>query len=270
MMVTIQWITFVFIIAIVIVHGFWPETFTLDKYSVGLLFLLAIPLLAPFLKKAKWFGAEFDFKENIQQLVNLVEESKEEKRDIEEEKRPVDGIKTFSAEPAMNLVQQDPNLALAAIRIEIERILRLAYEIIIKPESSVKNGISFLVKRLHEHGTIGDHQRDAIHQITKLCNEAVHGGNVSIREAVEVIDLTVELSRSFTLGYSINFQLNPEYEEQGLICEWEHCVEHFPLRAKPDARSCHIFGHDCPGGIGTRAKCKKSMDDIPGERFSKK
>ena len=59
----IQWVAFTFIIAIVIVRGFWPEEFTLDKYSVGLLFRLAIPLLAPFLKKAKWFGAEFDFKE---------------------------------------------------------------------------------------------------------------------------------------------------------------------------------------------------------------
>jgi len=266
----IQWTAFVFIITIVVVRGFWPETFTLDKYSVGLLFLLAIPLVAPFLKKAKWFGAEFDFKENIQQLVNLVEESKEEKKEIEEENRHVDIIETFSAESAMDLVEQDPNLALAALRIEIERILRLAYRTLINPESSAKNGIGFIVKELHEHGTIGDHQRDAIHQITKLCNEAVHGGKVSIRDAIEVIDLTIELSRSFSLGYSINFQPNPEYEEQGLFCEWEHCVELFPVRENPDDRSCHVFGHDCPGGIGTQSKCQKSMDDISDERFSKK
>jgi hypothetical protein len=270
MLKKIQWAAFVFIIAIVVVRGFWPEAFTLDKYSVGLLFLLAIPLLAPFLKKAKWFGVEFDFKENIQQLVNLVEESKEEKKEIEEEKRPVDIIETFSAESAMNLVEQDPNLALAALRIEIERILRLACQTLINPESSAKNAIGFLVKELHEHGTIGDHQRDTIHQITKLCNEAVHGGNVSMHDAIEVIDLTIELSRSFSLGYSINFQPNPEYEEQGLSCEWEHCVEHFPLREKRDDRSCHVFGHDCPGGIGIRAKCQKSVDDIPDERLSKK
>ncbi|MFH1372967.1 MAG: DUF4145 domain-containing protein [bacterium] len=264
-----QWAAFVFIIATVVVRGFWPEEFFLDSYSVGLVFLLAIPLLAPFLKKAKWFGAEFDFKENIQQLVNLVEESREEKREIEEEKRPVDIIETFSAESAMNLVEQDPNLALAALRIEIERILRLAYHTLIDPDSSSKNGIGFLVKKLHEHDTIGDHQRDAIHQITKLCNEAVHGGKVSIRDAIEVINLTIELSQSFSLGYSINFQPNPEYEEQGLLCEWEHCVEHFPLRENRDDRSCHVFGHDCPGGIGTRAKCHKSIDDLPDEWFAK-
>lgn len=266
----IQWAAFVFIVAIVIVHGFWSEVFTLDRYSVGLLFLLAIPLLAPFLKKAKWFGAEFDFKENIQQLVNLVEESKEESKEIEEEKQPVTIIETFSAESAMNLVEQDPNLSLAALRIEIERILQLAYQTLINPETSAKNGIRFLVKELHEHGAIGEHQRDAIHQITKLCNEAVHGSNVTIHDAIEVINLTTDLSRSFSLGYSINFQPNHKYKEQGLVCQWEHCVEHFPLRENPDNRSCHIFGHDCPGGVGTQVECKKLMDDIPDERFAKK
>ena len=270
MMKKIQWAAFVFIIAIVVVRGFWPEVFTLDTYSICLLFLLAIPLLAPFLKKAKWFGAEFDFKENIQQLANLVEDSKEEKKETEEEKRTVDIIETFSAEAAMNLIEQDPNLALAALRIEIERILRLAYQTLINPEASAKNGIRFLVDKLHKYGTIGDHQRDAIYQITKLCNEAVHGGKVAVHDAIEVINLTIELSRSFSLGYSINFQPNSEYENQGLLCEWEHCVEHFPLRDNPDDRSCHVFGHDCPGGIGTRAKCQKSMGDMPNERSSKK
>jgi hypothetical protein len=269
MMKKIQWVAFLFIIAVVIVQGFWPETFALDKYSVGLLFLLAIPLLAPFLKKAKWFGVEFDFKENIQQLVNLVEEAKEEKRETEEEKRHVGIIQTFSAESAINLVEQDPNLALAALLIEIERILRLAYQILINPDSSAKNGIGFLVDELHQQGTIRDHQRDAILQITRVCNEAVHGGKVSIHEAIAVIDLTIELSQSFSVGYSINFQPNPEYEEQGLFCEWEHCVEHFPLRENRDDRSCHVFGHDCPGGVGTRAKCRKSIYDVGDERFLK-
>jgi len=266
----IQWLAFAFIVAIIAIRGFWPEVFALDKYSIGLLFLLSIPLLAPFLKKAKWFGAEFDFKENIQELSDLVEESKEEKKEITKENRPAEIIETFSAESAINLVSQDPNLALAALRIEIERILRLAYKILVDPESSAKKGIRFLVTELGKHGVIRKYQSDALQQITKLCNEAVHGGKVSEQEAIEVIDLTFRLSESFSLGYSINFQPNPNYEEQELLCEWEHCIEHFPLREGSDDRSCHVFGHDCPGGIGTQTKCQKTIDDIPDERFSKK
>lgn len=271
-MKTMQWAAFVFILAIVIVRGLWPDKFALDDISFLLLFLVAIPLLAPFLKKAKLFGAEFDFKENIQQLSNLVEESveesKEEKTQIEEDNRGVGLFETFSAESAMNIVQQDPNLALAAVRIEIERILRLAYETSIDTNTSAKNGIAFLANKLHEHEMIGDHQREAIRQITKLCNAAIHGGDISIDDAIVVIDLAIELSRSFPLGYSVNFMSNPKYEEQGHICEWEHCVEHFPLRGNRDDRSCPVFGHDCPGGSETRAKCQKSIDDVPGDRFS--
>ena len=40
----------------------------MDNFSIGLLFLLAIPLVAPYLKKAKWFGAEFTFRDEINKL----------------------------------------------------------------------------------------------------------------------------------------------------------------------------------------------------------
>lgn len=266
----IQWTAFIFLLGIIIVRGLWPESFALDKYSVGLLFLLAIPLLAPFLKRAKWFGAEFDFKENIQQLGNLVEESKEEVKSITETSRPTEIIETFSAESAMNLVEQDPNLALAALRMEIERILRLAYQTLINPDPPEKHGISYLIRELHKEGVIGSHQREALHQIIRLCNEAIHGGNVSMDDAIKVIDHTIELSHSFSVGYSINFQPNPGYKQQGLLCEWEHCVERFPLREERDDRSCPVFGHDCPGGLGTRTKCQKSINDIPSKRFTRK
>lgn len=269
-MKTIQWTAFIFLLGIIVVRGFWPESFALDKYSIGLLFLLAIPLLAPFLKKAKWFGAEFDFKENIQHLGDLVEESKEETIRVAESTRPTEIIETFSAESAINLVEQDPNLALAALRMEIERILRLAYQTIINPDLPGKYGISFIVRELHKERVIGNHQQEALHQIIRLCNEAVHGGNVSISDAIKVIELTIELSHSFSVGHSINFQPNSDYKEQGLLCEWEHCIEHFPVREERDDISCPVFGHDCPGGIGTRTKCQKSIDDIPSTRFNRK
>lgn len=266
-MALIQWIAFIFIFGIIVIRGFRPNAFTLDNYSISLLFLLAIPLVAPFLKKVKWFGAEFDFREYIQELSVTVKESQEE---VPEGKQPPDVIETFSVEAAKNLVSQDPNLALAALRIEIERVLHLAYKTLIDSDSLPKKGIHSLIKELFNHNIIGKHQNNALHQITRLCNEAVHGGNVSAEEANEVIDLTVKLSESFSLGYSINFQPNSNYKEQGLLCEWEHCIENFPLRGERDNRSCHVFGHDCPGGIGTRTACKKSMDDITDERFSKK
>ena len=54
-----QWIAFFFIVIVLLMRGFSPGLFNLDQFSISLLFLLAIPLLAPYLKEAKWFGAEF-------------------------------------------------------------------------------------------------------------------------------------------------------------------------------------------------------------------
>ena len=60
---------------------------------------------------------------------------------------------------------------------------------------------------------------------------------------------------------------NKEYDQQGLICGWEHCVEHFPLEKEAAALSCPVFGHDCPGGMNVRAICERSIDEIPKKRF---
>lgn len=265
-----QWLTFTIIVSVLTIRGFWPESFAFDKYSALLLFLLAIPLLAPFLKKAKWFGAEFDFKESIQTLSSLVEKSKASSKHEQKNLNSKLAFNTFSSDMAIRLVEQDPNLALASLRIEIEKTLRIAYKILIDQDDSKKKGFALLIKALFDFGIIEEHQCEALNEINRLCNEAVHGGSISVSDALEVIELSERLSESFGTGYSINFQPNYNYEEQGLCCEWEHCIELFPLREERDERSCHVWGHDCPGGIGTRIKCKKSMDDIPDERFIKK
>jgi hypothetical protein len=263
-----QWLTFIIIVCLLIIRGFWPDSFTFDRYSALLLFLLAIPLLAPFLKKAKWFGAEFDFKESIQNLSVLVEKSKaSSEKNKKNEPNSKLFFATFSADTAIQLVEQDPNLALASLRIEIEKTLRVAYKTLVDQNDSGKKGIGFLINALFDFGAIEEHQRNALYEINKLCNEAVHGGTISVTDALEIIDLSIRLSVSFGTGYSINFQPNRDYEAQGLSCEWEHCIEHFPLREEPDDRTCPIWGHDCPGGIGTRMECKKSINDIPDERF---
>lgn len=269
-MIEMQWIAFIIIICLLIIRGLWPDIFSFDKYSALLLFLLAIPLLAPFLKKAKWFGAEFDFKESIQNLSSLVEKSMASSKYKQNDRHINSFFNTLSTDMALQLVEQDPNLALASLRIEIEKTLRLAYYVLIDKNSSDSKGLGFLIKELFENGIFDDHQRNALCEINILCNEAVHGGSISANDALEVIELTVRLSKSFRIGYSINLQPNHNYREQGLICEWEHCIELFPLREEGDDRSCHVWGHDCPGGIGTRMACQKSIADIPRERLFRK
>jgi len=254
--------SFLIIILIVIVRGLWPDSFNLDGYSVALLFLLAIPLLAPFLKKAKWFGAEFDFKGNVSELEKIVD--KQAESDVENASEELNNDEEYNCHITLNtykakeLVTQDPNLALASLRIEIEKTLSFASKILLQNNKHGNIALSKLIRDLFNKGIIDEIQREAFNKITKLCNGAIHGAYVSEEDALTVILIAEELSNSFGVGYSINVNPNENFEEQGLFCEWEHCIEHFPLKEKRDDGSCHVFGHDCSGGLITSINCREN------------
>ena len=108
------------------VHGFWSGVFVVDVITVVLLFILAIPFVAQYLRKAKFPGAEFEFKDEIRETEKLVQLSVEQA-----EKSQTTGLRqilpfeTFRLSPVRELLDSDHVLALAALRIEIERKLKL-------------------------------------------------------------------------------------------------------------------------------------------------
>lgn len=237
---------------------------------MGLLFLLAIPLLFPFLKKAKWFGAEFEFKEAIEKTKKLVEKSeKSSKKNVNQMKKTIRKFETFKTQSARHLLDIDPNLSLAALRIEIERIFSNNITTLISETALKQKSLSQYIDWYLDEGLIDIFQVRALRTILDMCNKAVHGATVTKDEAEKIIELTERLNYSFSTGYSINVEPNVDYKEQGLSCEWEHCVEHFPQSEQQTELSCPVFGHDCPGGIESRRKCKKGIDDIPKQRFAR-
>ncbi len=264
----LQWTSFVVIVAVVLVRGFWPSVFTLDSFSVGLLFLLAIPLVAPFLKHAKWFGAEFVFKDEISKADRLVRQSEQKAQETAQEGvGAVKGLETFSTAHARQLVDTDANLALAALRLEIERVLSLASASVLGELNTKRSGCSGYIAQLRGERVISQEQGEALRTVVQMCNKAVHGADVSEDDANDVISLADRLNNTFAVGYSINLTRNKAYKEQGLLCEWEHCVERFPLSDPPRQLSCPVFGHDCPGGMVARQACDKTIPDLPPERF---
>lgn len=253
-----QWIAFLIIAALLIIHGIWPAYFVIDKFSMGLLFLLAIPMLAPFLKKAKGFGFEFEFNQEIKKALKFIEKSEEQAKQKDMQLHFPKGalkipLETFSTQNSLQLLDSDPNLALASLRIEIDRVLQLAVKKLIDGAvlpKTIKQYIEVLLKKNY----LSSDQAEAFNTILNMCNEAVHGAELSKSQAKEIITLMERLNNSFSLGYSINVNSNDTYEEQGLVCEWQHCIENFPIHDGETLLSCPIFGHDCPGG-------KKAKDD---------
>ena len=245
-------------VALILIHGLVPTFFVVDSITIALYVILAIPFLAQFLKKAKVYGAELEFRDQIQATEKLVDLSIQKAKESETQKQfeHAPPFSVFDLSSVNELASTDHVLALAALRIEIEKKLRFAaiqlgfYSR--KPASTMT-----LLQFLTQKEVLHTEQVEAIRQIQKLCNQAVHVYEVSQDDAEQIIELAEKLNESFSIGYSINFNPNPEYQEQGLVCPWEHCIEQSPLHPDNSESVCPIFDHDCPGGVEQAKVCQK-------------
>lgn len=260
---------------VITVRGIWPNFLVLDGYSVFLIVVVSFPFIAPFLKSFRMLGGQFDFRDSIEKIENYTKKSIESKKasHLEVDVAPLKFTAPSKVEkevpwpPALNLekslefVEEDPVLALASLRIELEKTMRRLY---CSPhhygKSSKKLGLGAMVRELHHQEILDSDQVAALKEISNVCNKAIHGNEISKKEATNIIQLTEELSVSFPMGYVPNFEPNEHYEEQGLVCEWQHCIELSPFTDSPKGLSCHLFGHDCPGGVERQIKCKSDWE----------
>jgi hypothetical protein len=256
-------------IALIIVHGIWPNQFKVDEFSVLIYFILSIPFVAQYLIKAKFPGGEFIFRDKIEKAEELVQKSIEiaEEAERDGKTKPLP-FETFQLSQVREVLEYDQVLALAALRIEIERKLRLL-GVFLKISENKREPLNKLIVLFGETELLSIEQISALREILNMCNKAIHGHEVTADEAREIIDLAEELNRTFSAGYSIDLTANQDFERQGLFCEWEHCIELMPLAEVPSDVSCPVFGHDCPGGLEKASNCDKTLEDLPANRFIK-
>jgi len=102
------------------------------------------------------------------------------------------------------LAQQDPNLALAGLRMEVDilaRNLARGFKLDVSPRDSAGE----LLRRLLDRRAITANQYGLAQQIIRLCNAAVHGTRVSREEAEAVIDATKVLAKDYRAWLSWGF-----------------------------------------------------------------
>ena len=191
-------------IALIIIHGLWTDYFKIDYFTVIILVILCIPYFSQFLKKAKVAGAEFEFKGEIESTKKVVKESIEKSKS-KGEMKPLP-FETFNMSTAKEIVDSDPILALASLRIEIEKKLRLAAKFF--KLGSTKSNLSEIIDALRSNGILTSEKVSALRKIIEMCNKAVHGYDITKREAKDIVNLMEELNQSFSIGYSIDFTKN--------------------------------------------------------------
>jgi hypothetical protein len=103
-----------------------------------------------------------------------------------------------------NLADQDPNVALAGLRIELDVLARnLATGFKVPIERQDTGGR--LLRRLYDHGAITSEQMQLGLKVLQVCNAAVHGQPVSHEQATSVIQSAEVLADQYLAWLSWGF-----------------------------------------------------------------
>lgn len=152
-----------------------------DPIAIILLVLVIAPWLAPILKSVELpGGVKIEFKD--------LEKIRESAAEAGLLKMPLEKKEELAY---VSIADQDPNLALAGLRIEIERRLRAiaeAYGINIERKS-----IRQVLRQLSIGEAISQGQATVLNDLVVVLNEAVHGAEVDPR----VTEWAIEVGPSF-------------------------------------------------------------------------
>lgn len=168
-------------------HLLWPSL-TIDSITLALIVLAVLPWLTPLLKSLKLPGGlEVEFKELEATEVRLEETGLLPPKE--------------KTEPLMHsflvVAREDPRLALAGLRIEIER--RLAALVEKSGGRPRAKGVGGYLYHLRDSGVLTQEQQSVLADMVGILNSAVHGGEVSNDVALWALDvgpkLLIELDR---------------------------------------------------------------------------
>lgn len=164
-------ITFV-ALSIAVVHLIWP-TLTIDGISVTLLFIALIPWLAPVFKSLEFPGG---FKVEYRDFE--LAKTKADRAGLLTETQPRQAKDKYSFQL---IAEHDPQLALAGLRIEIEkRLVEIAESEGIQEK---KIGISRLLRILVQKQRLTGEQTAVLADMIGLLNSAVHARDIDNRAA---------------------------------------------------------------------------------------
>lgn len=181
-------------IILIFLHGFFPNQFIINNFTILIYFISAIPFIAQFLKEVNILGATFKFQEEIRKIEKLINVSGTVKvRTVTNASLAV--VKSKAFDNSRKLLDSDPVLALAALRIEIEKSLKVIAKKLDMPIKE-KRSITEIIVNLNRKEIFSHEQVLVLRKIIQMCNKAIHGAVISKNEAKEIILLTEKFYRA--------------------------------------------------------------------------
>lgn len=169
-------------IFLIVIHAIFPE-FSIDNTTIALIVILIFPWLLPYVKTAKLpGGVELTMRE-----IQLLEEvtARSAIGTIPVAMRPP----TRRRAPSKHLMLfgTDPNLALASLRLDIERKIRVIAK---KRQFDVRRlPLWQVLNVLRDREIIGSSEFESLKMIIKVCNKAVHAEKVDPDLALRVLNI---------------------------------------------------------------------------------
>ena len=187
-------------IILIFLHGFFPNQFTIDNSTILIYIIISIPSIAQFMKEVKFLGAKFIFKEEIRKTEKLINVFGTAKLKTEvSASLTVVKLKELDLDNVKKLLDSDPALALAALRIEIEKNLKSIAGKLDLPMKD-KRSITEIIVNLKRKEIFSHGQVLVLRNIIQMCNKAIHGVSISKSEAKEIVSLTEKFYRTLEKG----------------------------------------------------------------------
>jgi hypothetical protein len=186
----VWWITLLLGLGMLLAHTFSFNKITVDNTSI---ILLLVIFLSPFISaitKIKYgeFEAEIDPKEvqKIKDDVSAQVASIDEPTKNSEIEKTVDSIS--------GLVDSDPILALAKLRIELEKVINNLYRMTLKGKDSDRFiSPTQLIRKLWSAQILPRDIADTTREVISVCNRAIHGEDIRKQDAASVVESGVSL-----------------------------------------------------------------------------
>jgi len=127
-------------------------------------------------------------------------------------------------------VKTEPGSVLVELKHEMAESLRIAAQKLSRdrdrmPPERPKQLIDFIAK----YANAWPDQIALMRVIWDASNSAHLSGSVTEEEAYRMLAVADTLNESFVMGYSLDMRPNPDWDEEGAVCEYQHCIEHMPL-----------------------------------------
>ncbi len=204
------WIILILSVFLLISHMFSFQRITVDNITI---ILVLVVLMSPFIsaiKKIKYgdFEAEINTKE-VQKVEKEVEDQIEELSPVE-----LKAMREFAVfERIENLTNEDPILALAKLRIEIEKIITKIHALSNLESRSIQHyPLSKMIVDLKKNEIIPSKIFSPLREVVAICNRAIHGEEIRKEDAKTIIKTGLNLIK-FLYSEQINIIDKSKIEE---------------------------------------------------------